>query len=146
MEPQLPFHFEYCAHCCSLQGRPVEFTRLARRRAVIRTRSCLRSARLDGCFMSMPPPSCGVLSDRHEASSLLGWPVGVEPTRDMSHSHARHSDSRHGHSWSTRGYSETHSADYRSAALPLELQVQTCGAGSGVLTHILRYTEATLWP
>ena len=56
----------------------------------------------------------------------LGWPVGVEPTRDMSHSHARRSDSRHGHSWSTRGYSKTHSADYRSAALPLELQVQTC--------------------
>src|SRR5580658_3664221 len=42
----------------------------------------------------------------------------------MSHSHARHSHSRHGHSWSTRGYSKTHSADYRSAALPLELQVQ----------------------
>ena len=56
----------------------------------------------------------------------LGWPVGVEPTRDMSHSHARHSRSRHGHSWSTRGYSKTHSADYRSAALPLELQVQSC--------------------
>lgn len=56
----------------------------------------------------------------------LGWPVGVESTRDMSHSHARHSHSRHGHSWSTRGYSKTHSAYYRSAALPLELQVQTC--------------------
>src|SRR5215469_15599513 len=35
-------------------------------------------------------------------------------------------NSRHGHSWSTRGYSKTHSADYRSAAVPLELQVQTC--------------------
>src|SRR5579859_1950755 len=44
----------------------------------------------------------------------------------MSHSHARHSDSRHGHSWSTWGYSKTHSADYKSAALPLELQVQSC--------------------
>src|ERR1700758_1401505 len=44
----------------------------------------------------------------------------------MSHSHARRSDSRHGHSWSTWGYSKTHSADYRSAALPLELQVQSC--------------------
>ena len=75
----------------------------------------------------------------------LGWPVGVEPTRDMSHSHARHSRSRHGHSWSTRGYSKTHSADYRSAALPLELQVQTFGAGSRTLTRILRHTEATLW-
>ena len=64
----------------------------------------------------------------HGSSPFLksGWPVGVEPTRDMSHSHARRSDSRHGHSWSTRGYSKTHSADYRSAALPLELQVQSC--------------------
>jgi hypothetical protein len=64
----------------------------------------------------------------HGSSPFLksGWPVGVEPTRDMSHSHARHSDSRHGHSWSTWGYSKTHSADYRSAALPLELQVQSC--------------------
>src|SRR5579863_9563504 len=44
----------------------------------------------------------------------------------MSHSHARRSDSRHGHSWSTWGYSKTHSADYMSAALPLELQVQSC--------------------
>lgn len=70
--------------------------------------------------------SCGAFSLRHEAFSVLGWPVGVEPTRDMSHSHARHSHSRHGHSWSTRGYSKTHFADYRSAALPLELQVQTC--------------------
>jgi hypothetical protein len=75
----------------------------------------------------------------------LGWPVGVEPTRDMSHSHARHSRSRHGHSWSTRGYSKTHSADYKSAALPLELQVQSFGAGSRTLTRILRHTEATLW-
>src|SRR6202043_503603 len=64
----------------------------------------------------------------HGSSPFLrsGWPVGVEPTRDMSHSHARRSDSRHGHSWSTWGYSKTHSADYRSAALPLELQVQSC--------------------
>jgi hypothetical protein len=64
----------------------------------------------------------------HGSSPFLksGWPVGVEPTRDMSHSHARRSDSRHGHSWSTLGYSKTHSADYRSAALPLELQVQSC--------------------
>src|ERR1700751_1042911 len=64
----------------------------------------------------------------HGSSPFLksGGPVGVEPTRDMSHSHARRSDSRHGHSWSTRGYSKTHSADYRSAALPLELQVQSC--------------------
>ena len=75
-------------------------------------------------------PPCGAFSHRHEASSSLGWPVGVEPTRDMSHSHARHSHSRHGHSWSTRGYSKTHSADYKSAALPLELQVQSFGAGS----------------
>jgi hypothetical protein len=36
------------------------------------------------------------------------------------------------------------SADHKSAALPLELQVQSCGAGSGTLTHILRDTEATL--
>jgi hypothetical protein len=64
----------------------------------------------------------------HGSSPFLksGWPVGVEPTIDMSHSHARHSDSRHGHSWSTWGYSKTHSADYKSAALPLELQVQSC--------------------
>src|SRR6201995_1562810 len=71
--------------------------------------------------MSYRPEPCRGISPRR-----LGWPVGVEPTRDMSHSHARHSDSRHGHSWSTRGYSKTHSADYRSAALPLELQVQSC--------------------
>ena len=144
MEPQLPFHFEYCAQSCSVHGWPAEFRRIKRRCATIRKRPCLRSARLDGCFMSAPPPSCGVLSDRHEASSLLGWPVGVEPTRDMFHRHARHSHSRHGHSWSTRGYSKTHSADYRSAALPLELQVQFVGAGSGILTRILRPTEATL--
>ena len=121
----MPFHFAYRTQSCSVHGRLVPFTRIKRRCATIRKRSCLRSARLAGCFMSMPPPSCGVLSDRHEASSLLGWPVGVEPTRDMSHSHARRTDSRHGHSWSTRGYSKTHSADYRSAALPLELQVQS---------------------
>src|SRR5579863_5220073 len=75
----------------------------------------------------------------------LGWPVGVEPTRDMSHSHARHSDSRHGHSWSTRGYSKTHSADYRSAALPLELQVQTLwGRQQGFNPHPSPYRSDTL--
>src|SRR5215469_16323311 len=80
------------------------------------------------------PPSCAASPHRQEAFSALGWPVGVEPTRDMSHSHARHSHSRHGHSWSTRGYSKTHFADYRSAALPLELQVPSFGAGSRAST------------
>ena len=109
--------------------------------------------------MSYRPETVPGISPRR-----LGWPVGVEPTRDMSHSHARLSDSRHGHSycvsgncaefqqkcqvvarcwsrrleriisdvlrflkrdWGTRGYSKSHSADYRSAALPLELQVQS---------------------
>ena len=37
------------------------------------------------------------------------------------------------------------SADYKSAALPLELQVQFRGAGSRTLTRILRHTEAILW-
>jgi hypothetical protein len=56
--------------------------------------------------------------------------MGVEPTRDMFHRHARRPDSRHGHTWSTRSYSKTHAADYESAALPLELRVQKfAGAG-----------------
>ena len=83
--------FEYCAQGCSARGLLVEFTRIKRRSAMMRKRSCLRLARFDGCFMSMPPPSCGVLSDRHEASSLSGWPVGVKPTGNSLHRRARSS-------------------------------------------------------
>jgi hypothetical protein len=83
----------------------------------------------------------------HGSSPFLrsGWPVGVEPTRDMSHSHARHSDSRHGHSWSTRSYSKTILLITGQPLFHLSYRCNLVGAGSRALTRILRQTEATLW-
>jgi hypothetical protein len=66
-----------------------------------------------------------------------GWPAGVEPARDMFHKHARLTRSRHGHTWSTPGYSKTHAADYGSAALPLELEVQTRPSVKQILSPLL---------